>query len=379
MSARLWLCAGVVVCAACSPASSQVPEYRIGVLAVLEGPRAVSSGNATVNGAELAVEHVNLDARSGTEGSTRRVRLIVRGYENRPDAAAAAARGLINQDQVDAIVGPQPSAHAIPAARIAEAAGIPMVSPMSTNPETTAGKKFVFRIAYLDDFQGRVIADFARRDLEARTAAVLYDISSTYSRDLAQVFIDCFEEMGGRVVGAETFTSDDADDFREHLETLKSSNPDVVFLPNYSWIAQRQVVQARALGLESTLLGGDTWDMAALATLPSANGVYATHQWSLGVESEEATAFRDSYQAKFDQEPGATAALTYDAVRLLAEAALDVDGDPARVVRHIAGAKDIRGASGTIVRFEGGNPVRGAVVSTITSGHPSVHAVVDPR
>ncbi len=159
------------------------------------------------------------------------MKLIVKAYDDRPDSATSVARALVNQSQIHVLIGPQLSRHAIPVAIVAEDAEIPMVSPMSSSPGTTAGRRFVFRLAALDDVQGRAMGEFAADDLAARRAAVLYDISTDYSRSLAEWFRRAFESGGGKVVAVESFTRDEPLEYRESLDRIAAASPDVLVPP----------------------------------------------------------------------------------------------------------------------------------------------------
>ena len=359
-----------------SPAGA---ELRIGVLA-LTGRLAAASGEPTIEAARLAADQWN--ARGGVEvdGRAYRVNVVVRTHEDRPAAAAGAARALINHEHVIALVGPQLSRHAIPVSALAEAARVPMISPMSSNRETTAGKRYVFRLAFLDDVQGAVLARFSRDELKAERAAVLYDVSRAYSRDLARLFQRDFESLGGRVVTVETFTSDQPIDYVDQLARIGRESPDVLFLPNFTMHDSVQARQARELGIDAVLLGSDVWDAARMAEIPAADGAYLTHQWNSAYPAEPARRFIEDYRAAYREMPRATAAMTYDAVNLLLEVISSRGSFDADAVRDgLAAVTDFEGATGR-VRFAGtGDPVRSVTVSRLQGGAMVFHAVVDPH
>jgi len=232
---------------ACRPDSQTPPDITIGLIAPLSGELAETVGQETVRGAKLAVSEVN--GAGGLEvGDVRRqVVLAIADDRDSPDEAVAAATRLINEKNVVALVGLPLSRIAIPVADVAEGAGIPAVSSWSTHPQTTAGKKFVFRVAFTDDFQGRVIARFSRETLRANTAAVLYDIASDYNRGLAEIFRREFEAIDGRVVAFESYTTDERD-FGGQLRQIRDSGAEVLFLPNYDNEVPRQAQQGRFHG-----------------------------------------------------------------------------------------------------------------------------------
>ena len=271
------------------------PEIRIGLLALLSGIPEESSGRPSVEGAELAVREANEKGGIEIGGVPHPVKLIVKAYDDRPDSATSVARALVNQFRIDVLVGPQFSRHAIPVAIVAEDAEIPMVSPMSSSPATTAGRRFVFRLASLDEIQGRAMGEFAARELGARRAAVLYDVSTDYSRSLAEAFREAFQSGGGSIVAFETFARDEPLDYRARLDRIAAVDPDVLYLPNDGERVEVQIVQARERGVDATLLGGDTWDLERFGRLPQSDGAYIAHQWHPDFDTPEARRFRELF------------------------------------------------------------------------------------
>ena len=353
-------------------------EIRIGLLALLSGVPEDTSGRPSVEGAELAVREANERGGIQIAGVAHSVKLIVKAYDDRPDSATSVARALVNQSRIDVLVGPQFSRHAIPVAIVAEDSQIPMLSPMSSSPATTEGRRFVFRLAPLDEVQGGTLAEFALRDLAARRAAVLYDISTDYSRSLAEAFRRAFEEAEGRVVAFESFARDEPLDYREQLDRIASADPDVLYLPNDSERVEAQILQARERGVEATLLGGDTWDLERFRALPECEGAYVAHQWHPDLGTPEARRFRELFFKTHGKTPKITAAMTYDAVALV----LGVIGrkgslDAAAIRDGIAATRDFRGATGLIGFPDGPDPVRSVVISRISGGQSHLHRVVD--
>ena len=353
------------------------PELRIGLLATFAGPFAEVSGVPTREGAQLAVREAGGQIEVG--GRRYRIILVERGFEDRADAAAGAARALINQERVVALIGPQFSRNAIPAAVMAENAGIPMISPMSSNPATTAGRRFVFRLAFLDDVQAPVLARFARDTLHARTGAVLFDISGPYSRELAEGFRRAFEAAGGRVTAFESFTADRKDDVGAQLARIAAARPDVVFLPIYSDALSHQVPLLQRLGIRSHLLGSDSWDPRSVPRLLEDQRAFMTAQWRPDLPSAEAVRFRADYHATFGTEPRATAALTYDATRILLEALRRAGSTGAERLRDaIAATDDYQGASGTISFRGRTDPGRQVSIAELRDGALVTVALAGP-
>lgn len=380
--ARRWWLSGLALvvlglCASCQEADA--PEIRIGLLATLNGVPRETSGIPSLNGASMAIESVNAAGGIELEGVRHHVRLVVKNYEDRPDSATSEARSLINRERIHAIVGPQFSRHAIPVSLVAEEARIPMISPMASNPATTEEKQYVFRLAFLDDVQGQVMGRFAFEELGARKAAVLYDVTTAYGRQLAQVFCEAFESEGGRIVARESYARDAPLEYSEQIETIRISDPDVLYLPNDTVFVEAQIRQAREAGIQSTVLGGDTWDVQHLRTLRESDGSYIAHQWHYQLDTPEAREFLEHYRNEYGTLPKVTAAMTFDAVGVLLRAIEEAGSTNPDAIRDaIANAPVYAGATG-VIRYQGSpDPVRSVVISRILDGQSALFKVVDP-
>jgi branched-chain amino acid transport system substrate-binding protein len=369
--ARLWLMGGC--------ASKEADEIRLGVNAELTGSKP-TVGDSCKKAAELLAEQVNKDWGLKVGDKKYLIKLFIEDNEDKAESAAAAAQKLISQNNVLAIIGPNASGNAIPAARITEDAGVIMISPWSTNPKTTEGKKFAFRACFLDDFQGQVMAKFARENLQAQTAAVLYDVASEYNKGIAEFFKKFFEAAGGQVVAFESYTKDDKD-FSSQLTTIKAANPQVLFLPNYYNEVPLQAQQARRLGLTCAIIGSDSWGSQELLTLGAKDleGSYFSTHYAPDIATEKAQKFIRDYEAKYGKKPDDVAALTYDAGQLLL-AAIAKAGAVDR--------KKVRDALATIEEFEGGtgkmqfknscDPIKSAVILQIKDGKFKYYSTVQP-
>ncbi len=368
---------GVVALALAAACRGKPPaEIRLGLLATLTGPYAEVSGLPTQRGAELAIR----DAGGITiHGVPYTVVLVPKNFADRADAAASAAQALINQQRVVALIGPQFSRHAIAASVVAENSRLPMISPMSSNPATTAGRHYVFRLAFLDDIQGSVLARFARENLHARTAAVLYDVSTAYSRDVALRFQSAFTAAGGRVTAFESYTADQARDFGPQLGRIARAVPNVLLLPNFPDAVNRQVPQLVAAGIHATLLGSDSWDPPTLPPRHAGQAVYVTSQWRPDIPLESARQFIERYRAIFHAEPRASAAMTYDAVRIVLDA-IRRSGTlhPDSLRDAIAATHGYAGATG-LISFDGApDPKRSVAVSEILASAIRTVRLVEP-
>jgi branched-chain amino acid transport system substrate-binding protein len=369
--AGLWLMGGC--------ASKEADEIRLGVNAELTGSKP-TVGDSCKKAAELLAEQVNKDWGLKVGDKKYLIKLFIEDNEDKAESAAAAAQKLISQNNVLAIIGPNASGNAIPAARITEDAGVIMISPWSTNPKTTEGKKFAFRACFLDDFQGQVMAKFARENLQAQTAAVLYDVASEYNKGIAEFFKKFFEAAGGQVVAFESYTKDDKD-FSSQLTTIKAANPQVLFLPNYYNEVPLQAQQARRLGLTCAIIGSDSWGSQELLTLGAKDleGSYFSTHYAPDIATEKAQKFIRDYEAKYGKKPDDVAALTYDAGQLLL-AAIAKAGAVDR--------KKVRDALATIEEFEGGtgkmqfknscDPIKSAVILQIKDGKFKYYSTVQP-
>ena len=359
--------------------SPESKDIRVGVNAELTGSKP-TVGDSCRNAAELMAAQVNQAGGLKVGDKPYPIKLFIEDNEDKAESAAAAAQKLISQNNVLAIIGPNASGNAIPAAQICEDAGVIMISPWSTNPKTTEGKKFVFRACFIDDFQGQVMAKFARDTLKAPTAAVLYDVASEYNKGIAEFFKKFFEAAGGKVVAFESYTKDDKD-FSSQLTIIKAANPGVLFLPNYYNEVPLQVQQARRLGITCPIIGSDSWGSAELLPLGGADleGCYFSTHYAPDIATPTAQKFIQDYAAKYGKKPDDVAALTYDAMGLL-DAAITQAGslDRQKVRDALASIKEYQGVTGQM-KFQGtGDPIKSAVILQIKNGKFNYFAAVQP-
>ena len=351
-------------------------SLKLGVIAELTGDMP-AVGASCRNAAQMAVAEVN--AAGGLEIGAERVKLklVVEDNAGKADQSAVAAQKLITQDEVLAIVGPNASRYAIPAAEVAESAGTVLVTPWSTNPKTTVDgvtgkpKKYVFRACFVDPFQGGVLARFAHENLKAARAAVLYDVASDYNKGIAEVFRESFERLGGKVVAFETYTTGDKD-FSAQLTKIKDAKPQVVFLPNYYSEVPLQVQQAKRLGIDVPFIGSDSWGSDELLKLGGAdmNGYFFSTHYSADNAAPAAKKFLQDYEATYGAKPDDVAALTYDAFGLLFGAirtAGKADRDAVRAA--LSTLAEYRGVTGDLqFRADSRDPVKSAVILQIREG-----------
>ena len=365
---------------ACQP-SEKEEVVRIGVLAILSGNETYISlsGQPTVDGATLALQEIEQAGWITIGDTTYRLELIIADDGGTPETAVAAANNLINQEGVVALIGPQFSSNAIPVGAVAEQARIPMISPMATAVDLTVGRDYVFRIGFIDSFQGQVMARFAMSDLDATRAAIYYNVGEAYSRGIAEIFRSVFTEAGGEIVAFESYTAD-ALDFTEALTRIQTADPDVLFLPNYPAELVPLVQEARALGIETTFLGSDTWNSLAFGEIPELTGsFYATH-WNQESDAATSRAFVAAFQAAYpDKALRITSAMTYDALGLIVAAIRDQGAATPEAIRNgLANVRDYSGVSGQIVYEGSGDPIKSAVIMQIQGDSASFYRLVNP-
>ncbi|MEE8592475.1 MAG: ABC transporter substrate-binding protein [Spirochaetia bacterium] len=335
---------------------------------------------STLNSATLAAEKFNGVESLEIGGVRKQVTLIVKGIKGHaPESSVKAVRELVNQDNVVAILGPQSSIDAIPAGEVAEQSRIPLIAPISTNPKTTAGRDYVFRMGFLDDFQGHVAAYFSREELGAESAAVVYNVANPYSRLIAEEFRKHFKEDGGRVEAFESYTTDE-DDFSRQLEMVRSRDPDVLFLPNYSTETELIVHQARKMGIGSVFMGGDSWDRHEFAKNLEFDGSYMTAHYSADIRTSENESFVKEYLDRYGLLPGDTAALTYDAFNMIFNAIKHQgNADPESIRDGLYSMGPFEGVGGGIDFTDTGDPEKGAVILKFTEGKVRFIGIVNPN
>jgi branched-chain amino acid transport system substrate-binding protein len=374
MKKAAWLIGFVLilsmVLSACGEGTGQAKTIKVGVIAELTGD-IPAVGASCKNAAEMAVQEVN-DAGGLEVGGTKyKVELYIEDNAGKADQSASSAQKLITQQNVVAIIGPNASRYAIPASEIAESSKVVLISPWSTNPKTTLNantnesKKYVFRAAFIDPFQGRVIAKFALDNLNATKAAVLYDVASEYNKGIAEFFKSTYEENGGTIVAFETYTTGDKD-FSAQLTKIKDAGPDVIFLPNYYSEVPLQIQQAHRLGIEVPFLGSDSWGSSELITLCGSDceGYYFSTHYAADAATPVATKFIDAYKTKYGNTPDDVAALTFDSFGLLWQALQTAGSVDREAVREaMAKIPNYEGVTGNMSFTEGsGDPIKSAVI-----------------
>ena len=370
------LVGGLALAVLSGAAVTAAPEpVKLGFFMSLTG-RDASFGELSYRGARLAVDELN--AAGGVLG--RPIELVVEDNRSLAGESATAAKKLISRDHVVALIGECSSARTLEAAPVAQGAGVPLVTPASTNPKVTQVGDAIFRVCFIDPFQGDVIAAFARRRLGLKRAALLVDAGAPYSVGLAQYFEKTFVALGGEIVSRQKYNGADTD-FRAQLTAIRAAGPDALFLPGYYVAAGLVARQAKELGLQATLLGGDGFEAPQLLEIggDALEGVcYSTH-FATENTDQESRAFVAAFRAKFGSAPNGLAALTYDSVRLLADAITRAGTTEAGRLRHaLAATKDFPGVTGRTTINAQRDADKDAAIITVRQGQLTFVETIRP-
>ncbi|MEO8316231.1 MAG: ABC transporter substrate-binding protein [Pseudomonadota bacterium] len=370
--------AGLMLAGCTKPAGegAAADVIKVGEFASLTGKEA-AFGQSSHKGTVLAVEELN--AAGGVLG--KQIELITEDNRSTAGESVTIAKKLITRDKVVALLGEVASGRSLEAGPIAQANKIPMISPSSTNPQVTETGDYIFRVCFIDPFQGQLLASFARRTLKAQKVAIFSDVSAPYSVGLAQYFRDPFVAGGGQIVSEQKYTGGDKD-FSAQLTAIKAAKPDAIIVPGYYNEAGLIVRQARQLGIKVPLFGGDGWEAPELLQLAGAEALegtyYSTHFSS---ESTEPLAqkFVAAYKAKYNETPDAMAALGYDSAMVLADAIKRAGTTEGPKLREaLAATSNFPGATGATTLNEKRDAKKPAVIITAKDGKFQYVETVSP-
>lgn len=333
-------------------------------------------GESSKFAAEMLKEDINKAGGLQVGNKKYMLEFVYEDNEAKAESAVTAALKLIEKDQILAMIGPNSSKQAVPAGQVANDNQTVMVTPWSTNPDTTKDRPWVFRAAFLDPFQGPVAVNFAVEQFKAKTSAVLYDLENDYSKGLAEIFRSEFEKkMGkGTIKAFESHGTKDQD-FSAQLTKIVAAKPDFIFVPdNYNQVALI-VKQARQLGYKGPFMGSDSWGSSELMTLCGdvcKGQFFSTHYAAAGATGATKE-FIDRYNKKYGYIPDDVAALTWDATRIVLKAVQDTKELSGKLKKD---RKAVRDAMAAIPSFEGitgsmkfdaqGDPIKCAVVVKIS-------------
>jgi branched-chain amino acid transport system substrate-binding protein len=338
--------------------------------------RTSNFGQSTKNGVLMAVDEIN--KAGGIDG--RQIQVLSEDDEGRPEKAATVVTKLIDQDRVIALVGEVASGNTLAAAPKSQASKVPMISPSSTNPAVTQVGDYIFRVCFIDPFQGEVMAKFAANTLKAKKAAIMLDFNSPYSRGLTEFFESSFTKLGGQIVGKQSYTQGDRD-YKGQLTSIRSANPDVIYVPGYYGEVGVIAKQAKQLGINQPLLGGDGWDAPQLWELggDALNGDFMSNHYSVEDPSPAIQKFVNDFKGRYNTAPDALAALGYDAMRVLADAIKRAGTTEGPKLRDaIAATQNFAGVTGVISINAERNAVKPAVVLKLQDGKYVYQETINP-
>lgn len=370
----------LLTAAGCSNSSDDT--IKIGANLEMTGTNATFGQSAT-NGAKLAIKQTN--EQGGVLG--KQISLIVADNKSEAAEAANAMQKLITQDKVLGIIAPIASSSVIAGAQVNLDGKVLAISPTASNPKVTVDpatgktREYLFRAAFIDPFQGSVMARFASKSLNGTTAALYIDTSSDYAKGLGQYFKETFVEDGGAIVAEEAYLAKDTD-FKATLTKIKATNPDILFVPGYYQEVGMIIKQARELGIKAAVLGGDGWDSAKLPEIAGAaalnNCFFASH-YSPEDNSPAIRTFVDAYQAEYGQVPDSFAVLSYDATMLIIEAIKRANStDTVKIKDELAKTKEYPAVSGLITLNETHDAITSAVVIEMKDGVQTFKEKIEP-
>ena len=348
---------------------------RVGINAPITGdiPKV---GEGTKYAARMWLEDINKAGGIEVGGKKYPVELVIEDNESKAESAVKANTKMITEDEVMIIIGPQSSKQAVPAGDVANNYETPMITPWSTNPDSTKDRPFVFRGCFLDPFQGPVLANFITEEFGFTKAAVLYDVASDYPKGLAEFFKIAWEKIhgAGSVVAYESFTTKDAD-FSSQLSKIRKSGAQVLFTPQYYNEVALIVQQAHELGWTGPIVGSDSWGSAETVTLCGKDcyGLFFSSHYAAAGAKGATKEFIDRYEKTYGYIPDDVAALTWDSLRL-AQQAIENSGkvtgkikkDRKAVRDALAQIKNFKGITGDMTFTEEGDPIKCAVIVKIS-------------
>lgn len=356
------------------PVGAQEP-IKIGLITPLTGP--VSTyGQSVRNSVVLGTEQIN--ASGGIQG--RPIELIILDDKGDATEAAQAARRLIDREKVALIIGPVITPAVMAVAPIAQAQGIPLITPTGTGDQITSIGDYIFRAAYKDSFQGSLMAQFAIENLKITEVAIIYDIANDYSVGLRAAFKETFEKLGGKIIAEESYSTGDTD-FSAQLTSLTMRNPKALFIPDYYSAAGPILMQARLMGMNGVMLGVDGWDSPELHALAGGfeEDGYIINHYSTQDQSPTTQQYVELYTKTYGQTPDALAALGYDGI-LIVKKALEAAGttNPEDLKNALGTVKNIQAATGTIDMDPEGTPIKSAVVLQMKNGQWQLVDKIEP-
>jgi branched-chain amino acid transport system substrate-binding protein len=325
----------------------------------------------------MAIEEIN--AAGGLLG--KQLELLTEDTQCKPGEPATVVKKLINRENVIAVLGEVASSRSLEAAPICQQSKIPMISPSSTSPDVTKTGDYIFRVSFIDPFQGTVMANFATKTLKAKRVAVFTDVKSDYSKGLAKFFKERFRANGGEIVIELDFNGGDKD-FKAQITAIKATNPDGVFVPGYYTECALISVQAKELGLNVPLFGGDGWESSVLFEIggKAVEGNFLSTHYHPAMGTDISRKFVENYKKRWNgKTPDALAACGYDSALVLADAIRRAGTTESTKLRDaIAATKDFPAVTGRITLDENRDAIKSAVILEIKNGQYEFRETVEP-
>jgi len=365
----------LVGCAAKAPT-----VVKFGVFEPMTGANA-GGGALEVEGVKLANE---LYPTVKVGDKEYKIELVIADNKSDKVEAANAAQRLVDKDKVQVVLGSWGSSLSMAAGPIVEKAKIPAIGLSCTNPLVTKGNDYYFRVCFIDPFQGTVMANYAVKEVKAKKAVIIREVSNDYSVGLAKFFTDSFKQLTGddKSILAELNYNTGDQDFTAQLTTVKSMKPDVIFAPGNFTESALIIKQAKELGIATPFLGGDTWETPEFIDVGKQSVEGAVFSTFFATEvpiTPESKVFLDAYRAKYNKEPAAVTALGYDGY-LVARAAIEKAGsfDTVKIKDMVKVTKDFPGAAGMITLNEEGDATKSAVIKVVQGGKFTYKSTVQP-
>lgn len=333
-----------------------------------------SYGTAEQKAAKLAVDEIN--KAGGVDG--KQIEVTDKDNKSELSEASTVSTNLVTQAKVNAIIGPATSGGTGAAITNAAKASVPLVTPSGTQDDLTKGQDYLFRATFIDSFQGKILSKYVTDNLKAKKVVLYYDNSSDYAKGIAKAFQ---EEYKGEIVATETFASKDTD-FQAALTKFKGKDFDALVVPGYYTEAGKIVNQARGIGIDKPIVGGDGFnseEFISQATPAAATNVYYVSGYSTsGDMTAKAKKFLEAYKAKYNEEPSMFSALAYDSVYMVAEASKGAKNS-VEIKENLAKLKDFEGVTGSITMDKNHNPVKSALMIGLKDGKVDTVETVKPN
>lgn len=368
--------------------ASQLAETRVvetakapkGAIVVKVGVVLPKTGDIATFG-DMCDKAIRLAAEDAKSEGKVWPELIIVDNGGEAQKTVSAVKKFVDVDKVDVIVGPVTSNNAIAAGDHAEAGAVPLVTPTATNVQVTANRKYVFRVCFTDELQGKAAADFAYDTLKARRAGMLIDSAQAYSTGLGEAFAATFRQRGGEITSQLSFDSR-SDDFGGQVTQMKLKKPEVIFMPAYYEPVAKCISQARAAGLRTTFLGTDGWDSSRLYELSAGavKGNFFTNHFSPLEDRPVVKRFVQNFRAAYGDEPDALAALGYDAAAVVFDAVKRAgSADREAITKALAATKDFEGVTGKFSINDRHDTVKSVVILETGEKGATLKTVIAPQ